>query len=112
MNADYLIILTGVEKVAINYGKPDMKNLSQMTLEECRAYQREGQFPPGSMGPKIAAAVQFVEKSGGEAIVTSIEAMEEALKGNTGTRIFDPEMSAYRKKRLKDLDLKKIKHPI
>lgn len=112
VNADYLIILTGVEKVAINYGKTDMKNLSQMTLEECRTYQREGQFPPGSMGPKIAAAVQFVEKSGGEAIVTSIEAMEEALKGNTGTRIFDPEMSVYRKKRLKDLDLKKIKHRI
>lgn len=87
VQADSLIILTGVEKVAVNFGKPDQKFLDQMTVEEAKKYYAEGQFPAGSMGPKIEASLGFVENGGKEAIITSIDKLKEALQGETGTRI-------------------------
>lgn len=89
IGADYLMILTGVEQVAINYGKPDMKNLETMTLAEAEKYMTEGQFPAGSMGPKIESVCDFLKhsKKGACAVITSLEKMEEAMKGETGTRI-------------------------
>lgn len=87
INADYLIILTGVPKVAINFGKDNQEFLSSMTITEAKKHMADGQFPAGSMGPKIEAALRFVENSQGEAIITSIDKLKEALQGNTGTRI-------------------------
>ncbi len=86
IQADLLVILTGVPQVAINFGKPNQESLSQMTLAEAQKHMEDGQFPKGSMGPKIDAAMSFV-KSGGEALITSIDQLKEAVKGHTGTRI-------------------------
>lgn len=86
IDADLLIILTAVEKVAVNYNKPDQKNLSSLTPEEAKAYAAEGQFAPGSMLPKVQAAVQFAEsKSGRKCIITSLDKALDALNGKTGT---------------------------
>ncbi len=87
IKADYFIILTGVPKVAINFGKENQGFLDKMTIFEARKYMSEGQFPEGSMKPKIEAALKFVENSNGEAIITSIDRLKEALEGKTGTRI-------------------------
>ena len=74
LDADMLIILTAVEKVAINFGKPDQKNLDELTPEEARKYMAEGQFAPGSMLPKVEAAVKFAEsKPGRTALITLLE---------------------------------------
>ncbi len=86
IDADMLIILTAVEKVAINYGKPDEKWLSSLTPEEARKYSDEGQFAPGSMLPKVKACVQFAEsKKGRVAVITSLDKALQALNGETGT---------------------------
>lgn len=87
VGADYLFILTGVEQVAIDFGKPTQRNLFEMTVEEALRYMEEGQFPKGSMGPKIEAALLFLEKGGKNVIITSIDKLQEALEGKTGTRI-------------------------
>jgi carbamate kinase len=87
IDAELLIILTDIDKVAVNYGKPNQKWLSQVSLDEISAYFREGQFPPGSMGPKIGAAIDFLRNGGKEAIITSIENGRAAIKGKAGTRI-------------------------
>lgn len=87
INADYLIVLTGVPQVAINFGKDNQEFLKEMTVSEAKKHYLEGQFPPGSMGPKIEAALRFVEDGQGVAIITSIDRLQEALKGETGTRI-------------------------
>ena len=87
INADYFIILTGVPKVAINFGKENQEFLDTMTILEARNHLLEGQFPEGSMKPKIEAALKFVENSDGDAIITSIDKLKEALEGKTGTRI-------------------------
>ncbi|HAS73853.1 MAG TPA: carbamate kinase [Clostridiales bacterium UBA8960] len=87
IDADLLIILTGVEKVAVNFGKPNQAFLSEMTLADAEKHMSDGQFPPGSMGPKIDAAMNFVRNGQGEAIITSISKLKEAVKGGTGTRI-------------------------
>lgn len=87
INADYLFILTGVEQVAINYGKPNQQNLSEITMEEAIRYMEEGQFPKGSMGPKIEAAILFLQKGGKNVIITSMDKLQDALAGKTGTRI-------------------------
>jgi carbamate kinase len=87
IEAGTLMILTGVEKIAINFNKPDMRFLDKMTLAEARKYMAEGQFPPGSMGPKVEAAIQYVESVGGRAIITRIESAVDALEGRTGTVI-------------------------
>lgn len=88
LDADCLIILTAVEKVAVNFGKPDQKWLSTMSTEEAKQYIAEGQFAPGSMLPKVEAAVSFVEsKQGREAIITLLEKARDGIKGTTGTHI-------------------------
>ncbi len=86
IDADLLIILTAVEKVAINYNKPDVKWLSEMTVEDALKYASEGQFAPGSMLPKVQACVQFAKsKSGRKALITSLDKALQALNGQTGT---------------------------
>lgn len=87
IDADLLVILTGVDKVAINYNKPDMQELDKLTVEDAKKYHSEGQFPSGSMGPKIMAAIDFIEKGGQEVLITSIERIVDAFEGKTGTRI-------------------------
>ena len=90
IGADYLMILTGVEKVAINYGRPDMVELDELTIADAEKYMAEGQFPAGSMGPKVESACDFIKGSKGReacAIITSLDKMEEAMEGKTGTRI-------------------------
>jgi carbamate kinase len=87
IGADLLLISTAVEKVAINYGKPDERWIERMTAAEARRYLAEGHFAPGSMGPKIQAILWFLERGGKEALITNPENIERALAGETGTRI-------------------------
>jgi carbamate kinase len=88
LDADVLIILTAVEKVAVNFGKPDQKWLDSLTPEEARRYMDEGQFAPGSMLPKVQAAVQFAEsRSGRTALITLLEKAKAGIAGETGTSI-------------------------
>lgn len=88
MDADILLILTEVEKVAINFNKPDQKNLDHMSVEEALKYMEEGHFAPGSMLPKVKAAVNFAKsKPGRKAIITSLYKAKEALDGVSGTVI-------------------------
>jgi carbamate kinase len=87
LEADLFVILTGVDQVSINFGRPDQKGIRAMDVAEARAYQADGQFPEGSMGPKIRAAVEFVEKTDREVLITSSERLLEAARGRAGTRI-------------------------
>jgi len=90
LNADALVVLTAVEQVAINFGKPNQKNLSSITVKEAKRYIEEGHFAPGSMLPKIRAALVFVEaKEGRKAIITSLEKAGEAIAGTAGTVIIN-----------------------
>jgi len=87
IKADYLMMLTGVEHVCLNYGEPDQKSLETITIEEAERYMAEGHFPPGSMGPKVQAAVNFL-KGGGECVfIAAIDKVWETIAGKTGTRI-------------------------
>lgn len=87
IGADCLIILTGVDKVCINYHGPNQRQISAMTVEEAQKYYDEGQFPPGSMGPKIQSAIQYLKGGGEKVIITSIEKLSETLNGRNGTVI-------------------------
>lgn len=88
LDADFLIILTAVEKVAINFGKPEEKWLNDLSVAEANQYVEEGHFAPGSMLPKVQAAVMFAEsKPGRTALITLLEKAKEGILGNTGTRI-------------------------
>lgn len=87
LKVDLFLIATDVEKVALNYKQPNQINLDRMTVSEAKRYLAQGHFLPGSMGPKIEAAIQFLEKGGNEVIITSPECIGRALKGETGTRI-------------------------
>ncbi len=87
VGATSLLLVTGVEQVLIDFGTPSERPVDRMTLAEARGHLADGQFPPGSMGPKIQAAVEFVEASGGVAIVTSLERIADALAGRAGTHI-------------------------
>ena len=88
VDADVLMILTEVEKVAINFNKPDQQNLSHMSLKEAAQYCDEGQFAPGSMLPKVQACMKFVRAyPNKKAIITSLDKAIEALEGKTGTVI-------------------------
>nr|WP_326186501.1 carbamate kinase [uncultured Oscillibacter sp.] len=88
LDADMLIILTAVEKVAVNFGKPDQKWLDHLTPAEARLYAAEGQFAPGSMLPKVEAAVKFAEsKPGRTALITLLEKAKDGIAGRTGTSI-------------------------
>lgn len=88
MAADALVILTAVEKVSINYKKPEQKDLDTLAVEDAKRYIKEGHFAPGSMLPKIEAALKFVEsKPGRKAIITSLDKAVEALEGRAGTTL-------------------------
>jgi carbamate kinase len=88
LKADMLLIATAVEKVAINFGKPEQKWLDKMTVAEAKAYLEEGtHFAKGSMAPKIQAAIWYLENGGKEAVITNPESIGRALKGETGTHI-------------------------
>lgn len=88
LDADYLIILTAVDQVAINFGKENEKWLSSLSLEEANQYIEEGHFAPGSMLPKVQAAMSFAaSKPGRKALITSLERAEEGIEGKTGTVI-------------------------
>jgi len=88
LKADMLLIATAVEKVAINFGKPEQKWLDTMTVSEAKTYLAEGtHFAKGSMAPKIQAAIWYLENGGKEALITNPESIGRALKGETGTRI-------------------------
>ncbi len=89
VNADYLFILTAVDRVAINYGKPDQQELAEMTVEQAQRYCEEGHFAPGSMLPKVQAAIQFASsKKGRQAVIASLEKAPLALQGASGTLIY------------------------
>ncbi|MBP3891627.1 MAG: carbamate kinase [Solobacterium sp.] len=87
LNAERLVILTAVEKVCINYKKPDQKELDTMTVAEVREYISQQQFAKGSMLPKVEACVKYVNETGHTALITSLECAKEGLRGTTGTII-------------------------
>jgi carbamate kinase len=87
IGANTLSILTSVDAVAINFGKPDQKDLGQVTLGEVKALYEEGHFPRGSMGPKILAAMKFLQEGGEVVTITSFGNASKALRGEAGTRI-------------------------
>lgn len=87
IGAELLLLITPVDRVAINFGTPEQKNISKMTLKEAEKYFAEGHFAPGSMGPKIEAAINFLRAGGKRTIITSLEYMEPAIRGEAGTEI-------------------------
>lgn len=88
LDADFLIILTAVEKAAVNFGKPDQQWLSEITTDQARRYIEEGHFAPGSMLPKVQAAVKFADsKKGRVSLITLLEKAKEGIQGKTGTRV-------------------------
>ena len=84
---DLFMIATTVEKVAINFHKPDERWLDQVTVAEARKYVAQGHFAPGSMRPKVEAAIDFVVRTGKVAVITNLESLNQASRGETGTRI-------------------------
>lgn len=88
VGADILLIATDVEKVALNYGTTDQRNLDKLSVSDAKKYLEEGYFPVGSMGPKIQAVINFLEAGGERAIITSIDKIIGALKGEAGTKIY------------------------
>ena len=87
IGADTFMMLTDVEHALLNFGKPDSMPVGDVTLEEARQYAAEGHFLAGSMGPKVASAIKFVEQGGKRAIISSLDRAVEALAGRTGTMI-------------------------
>jgi carbamate kinase len=87
IKATHFFLLTGVSHVCLNYGKPDEKSLFNINVEEAKRYLNENQFPAGSMGPKIEAAIEFAEKTNGSAIITNADSIEAALDNKEGTTI-------------------------
>jgi len=87
LGVDLFLISTAVEKVYLNYGQPQQTAVDHMTVAQAKDYLEKGHFPPGSMGPKIIAVIDFLERGGKEALITSPENLARALRGETGTRI-------------------------
>ena len=87
LGIDLLMILTAVDKVAINFGTPEQKELDLVTMRELRGLQSEGHFPPGSMGPKIDATLRFLESGGERVIIAHLDQAMPALRGETGTHV-------------------------
>ncbi len=87
LGADALVLIAPVAQVALDYGTPQERSIDEMTADEAQAHLDEGQFPPGSMGPKVRAGAEFVQHGGGIAIITSAEHVPAALRGEHGTRI-------------------------
>jgi len=87
INATHFFLLTGVANVCIDFGKPTQKALQNVTIAEVQKYYDDGQFPPGSMGPKIEAAIAFASKTGGTAIITDADSIALASEGKAGTHV-------------------------
>jgi carbamate kinase len=87
VGAGQLVMLTGVERVALDFGKPTERAVDRLTAAEARKHLADGQFPPGSMGPKITAALLFIERGGPRAVITSLDKLDLALDGRAGTAI-------------------------
>ena len=83
-----IMILTAVSQVAINFGKPEQQELGHITVSEAKRYFEEGQFPAGNMGPKIEAAIRFIEGGGKRVTIGHLEEAQPALLGKAGTHIF------------------------
>src|SRR5207248_11421753 len=82
-----LVISTGVDRVAVNYRRADQRELARVSLAEVRAYLDAGEFPEGSMGPKIRAAIEFLERGGEEVVITSVGCLQAAIDSGAGTHI-------------------------
>lgn len=89
VKVDLFIILTGIDRVYLNFGKPDQKEMPVMTIEEAQAHLDGGQFPPGSMGPKIRAAIEYIKAGGKEVLITDANHLKTALIHRSGTRIVE-----------------------
>jgi carbamate kinase len=87
VEADHFLILTDVEQVKLNFGRPEESSITSMTLEEAKSYTDEGHFLAGSMGPKVLACIRFLEWGGDRAIITSLDQAQSALIGEAGTHI-------------------------
>lgn len=87
LGAEALVMLTGVDRVALDFGKPTQRALDRLTASEARRHMADGQFPPGSMGPKIDAALRYLDSGGSEVIITSLDRVYDGLQGSAGTRI-------------------------
>lgn len=87
LNADLFLILTGVPKVALDFGKTTQRFVDRMTVAEAEKHLADGQFPPGSMGPKIESAIQFVRATRKQVLITDVDVLREALEGKDGTLI-------------------------
>jgi carbamate kinase len=87
LEADLFIVITGIPRVAIDFGRPTQKWIEYLSVEDAEEHLAQGQFPPGSMGPKIEAALQHVRATGSEVLITDIDHIREALLGDEGTRI-------------------------
>ncbi len=87
IGADLILIITSVERVCLNFNESDEKPLSELGVDEAETHLNDGQFPPGSMGPKIQAAISYLRSGGREVLITDITNLDRALLGKTGTRI-------------------------
>ena len=87
LGAELFMVSTAVDKVAINFGTPEQRELDEITVDEARRYLAEGHFPPGSMGPKMEAAIDFLEHGGRRVIITQPHLLGDALHGKTGTHV-------------------------
>ena len=87
LNVPVLVIMTGVERVAVHYRQPDQRDLDRVGLSEIREHLAAGEFPEGSMGPKIRAAIEFLEQGGEEVVITSMACLSAAVAGRAGTHI-------------------------
>ncbi|HEX9457932.1 MAG TPA: carbamate kinase, partial [Thermoanaerobaculia bacterium] len=87
LKAEMYVVLTGVAKVALDFDKPSQRMVERLTVAEAQRYLAEGQFPTGSMGPKIEAAIQFVTRGGKQVLITDVEHLRDALAGREGTLI-------------------------
>jgi len=87
LDADALVLVTGVDSVLLNFGTPDQREIPNASAQEMARHLADGQFPPGSMGPKVEASISYLERCDGSAIITSASLMAEALAGTAGTSI-------------------------
>jgi carbamate kinase len=87
LGADTVLFLTGIDRVAVDFGRPGQRFLDRLTVAEARRLLAAGEFPPGSMGPKIEAAIEFVERGGQRALITSLDRIAESVAGRAGTSI-------------------------
>jgi carbamate kinase len=87
LHIDTIMLLTAVSKIAVDFGKPTQRSLDRLTLTELKELHAQGQFPPGSMGPKVEAAIRFLERGGKRAVIGRLTEAVAALKGETGTHI-------------------------